>query len=172
MTHPNPNKYIQKKVEDEFVEKGADLEHDRWTRWQKYMFSKGYIQSKQDAGTPELGSFILPKEFVDRWFRKIDTKYPDLSEEEKESDRKETRNYLPLFRQYREQTLQEGIKRGGEIEREKNISKIKKLKMTRQPETAAESACDKCGFANHKGAVCACPFNQGIDVALASLLKQ
>ena len=25
---------------EEFVEKGANLEHDRWARWQKYMFSK------------------------------------------------------------------------------------------------------------------------------------
>ena len=73
----------------EFVEKGADIEHDRWARWQKYMFSKGSVDAE--------GVFHLPKEFVDRWFRQIDTKYSDLSEEEKESDRKETRNYLPLL---------------------------------------------------------------------------
>lgn len=77
--------------EREFVEKGADLEHDRWARWQKYMFSKGTVD--------ESGVFHLPKEFVDRWFRQIDTKYADLSEPEKESDRKETRSYLPLVRQ-------------------------------------------------------------------------
>lgn len=78
-----------------FVEKGADLEHDRWARWQQYMFSKMY-EVKGIGGEPT-GEMILPKEFVDRWFRQINTKYSDLSEEEKESDRKETRNYLPLL---------------------------------------------------------------------------
>lgn len=73
----------------EFVEKGADIEHDRWGHWQKYMMSK---MSMLDNG-----DMVLPKEFVDRWFRQIDTPYSELSEPEKESDRKETRNYLPLI---------------------------------------------------------------------------
>jgi hypothetical protein len=80
---------LKKEWEREFVEKGADLEHDRWARWQKYMFSK----FEKDS----LGNLIVPKEYVERWFRQIDTKYADLSEQEKESDRKETRSYLPLF---------------------------------------------------------------------------
>lgn len=73
-----------------FVELGADIEHDRWARWQKHMFSKGTVD--------ENGVFHLPKEFVDRWFLQIDTKYADLSEPEKESDRKETRNYIPIIK--------------------------------------------------------------------------
>ena len=77
---------------DEFVEKGADLEHDRWARWQKYMFSKSILNADK--------SVTIPAEFADRWFRQIDTKYADLPEEEKESDRKETRNYLPLINTY------------------------------------------------------------------------
>lgn len=83
-----------------FIEDGANLEHDRWARWQKYMFSKGYIFSTQDSNPPELGSFVLRPEFVDRWFRQVDTPYSKLSESEKESDRKETRNYLPLIKQH------------------------------------------------------------------------
>lgn len=81
---------LTKKVIDEFVEKGAELEHDRWARWQKYMFSKGRIDT-------ESGGLIIPKELVDRWTRQIDTPYSELSEEEKESDRKETRHYIPLL---------------------------------------------------------------------------
>ena len=77
--------------EKEFVESGASIEHDRWARWQKYMFSKGTVD--------ENGVFHLPKEFVERWFRQIDTKYADLSEPEKESDRKESRTYIPLVKQ-------------------------------------------------------------------------
>lgn len=90
-------------IEEKFVEDGASLEHERWARWQKYMFSKGTVDSD--------GIFHLPKEFVDRWFRKIDTPYSELSESEKESDRKETRNYLPLIRQALEEAIAEERKR-------------------------------------------------------------
>ncbi len=81
---------IYKELEEEFVEEGANLEHDRWARWQSYMFSKGVKGAD--------GSLLIPRELVERWFRQIDTKYADLPEKEKESDRKETRNYLPLLK--------------------------------------------------------------------------
>jgi hypothetical protein len=91
---------------ESFVEKGADIEHDRWARWQKYMFSKGTVD--------ENGVFHLPKDFVDRWFRQIDTPYSELSEPEKESDRKETRNYLPLIQDTlkgeKEKSYRDGLK--------------------------------------------------------------
>jgi len=86
------------KIEDEFVEKGADLEHDRWARWQKYMFSKmNYTEYEKDGR--KIACYILPADLWERWSRQIDTPYSELSEEEKESDRKETRNYLPLLTQ-------------------------------------------------------------------------
>jgi hypothetical protein len=85
---------IQKNREN-FIEKGADLEHDRWARWQKHMFSK--MREVKMPGGQLTGEMILPKEFVDRWFRQVNTSYSELSEQEKESDRKETRNYLPLL---------------------------------------------------------------------------
>lgn len=101
--------------EKEFVEKGADIEHDRWARWQKYMFSKMVEEERFEEGSHfKTGNYILPKEFVDRWFRQIDTPYSELSESEKESDRKETRNYLPLVSQLlsnREKEIAEEIKR-------------------------------------------------------------
>lgn len=66
---------------DDIIEKLSDYEHDRWSRWQNYLFSKCKINSD--------GSLTIPKEFVDRWTRQINTKYNNLSEEEKASDRKE-----------------------------------------------------------------------------------
>ena len=81
---------IIKQGEAEFIEKGANLEHDRWARWQQYMFS---LCLKD--GNPGL---IIPQDLVEQWQRQINTPYSELSEEEKESDRKETRNYLPLIR--------------------------------------------------------------------------
>ena len=35
------------------------------------------------------GSLTIPKAFVDRWSRQINTNYIDLSSKEKDSDRKE-----------------------------------------------------------------------------------
>ncbi len=99
-------------IEADFIEKGADLEHDRWARWQKYMFSKGTL-------TPE-GDLIIPAIFVDRWFRQIDTKYADLSELEKESDRKETRNYLPLLREKLLSILDELVMEEKEIQKDED----------------------------------------------------
>ena len=67
--------------EKEIIEKLADYEHDRWSRWQKHLFSKCINNND--------GSMTIPKEFVDRWTRQINTNYIDLSEQEKDSDRKE-----------------------------------------------------------------------------------
>ena len=75
-------------IEEKFVEAGAALEHDRWARWQNYMFS---LSTHNDDG-----SITIPKRLVERWFRQIRMKYEDLPDDERESDRKETRNYLPL----------------------------------------------------------------------------
>ena len=67
----------------EFIEEGAALEHDRWARWQKWCHQV-FVDGKFE-------------EYIPRWERQIATPYSELSEEEKESDRKETRNYLPLI---------------------------------------------------------------------------
>lgn len=65
----------------DIIEVIADYEHDRWSRWQKHLFSKCIINKD--------GSLTIPKEFVDRWTRQMNTDYIDLTEEEKDSDRKE-----------------------------------------------------------------------------------
>jgi len=85
--------------EIEFVEKGADLEHRRWAGWQKHMFLKC---EKNDDGT-----LTIPRWAVERWFSQLNTPYSMLTEEEKESDRRETRNYLPLVSQTLKQEKKE-----------------------------------------------------------------
>lgn len=77
-----------KELLDEFIEKGADLEHERWSGWQKYLHS---LCVKNDDGT-----LTITKERVERWERQIATNYSELSEQEKEYDRIEVRKYLPL----------------------------------------------------------------------------
>ena len=54
----------------------ASIEHDRWARWHIYA---------KNNWTPEN---------IIRWDRQAETKYQDLTEEEKEKDRQEVRNCL------------------------------------------------------------------------------
>lgn len=76
--------------EEEFIEKGADLEYDRWSNWQKY------LHSKLDFST---GKYVLPEDDFERWNRQIHTPYSELSDREKEYDRIEVRKYLPLVQE-------------------------------------------------------------------------
>ena len=71
------------------IEPLAAAEHERWSHWQRYVHSKGVRQ-------PD-GSLLLPADLVARWERQIDTKYADLDDREKDSDREQVRKYLPLI---------------------------------------------------------------------------
>jgi hypothetical protein len=73
-------------VTNPILEDLAHLQHEQWSGWMQYLFSKNKINDD--------GSFTIPKEFVERWKRQIETKYKDLSESEKEADRIEARKYL------------------------------------------------------------------------------
>lgn len=67
----------------------ADIEHERWAHWQKYMHQKGERRSD--------GSLVLPAELVEQWDRQIATPFADLSDAEKDSDREQVRKYLPAI---------------------------------------------------------------------------
>ena len=69
----------------------AALEHARWARWQAYLHSK--CQINQD------GSLTIPADLVERWEHQIATPYAMLSEREKDSDRRQVDEYLPLVKQ-------------------------------------------------------------------------
>lgn len=68
----------------------ADIEHARWAKWQRYLHGKGKKQAD--------GSLIIPAELVARWERQIETPYVQLSEEEKESDREQVREYVNVIK--------------------------------------------------------------------------
>jgi hypothetical protein len=71
------------------MEKLADVEHERWSHWQRYLHSK----CKRTAD----GSLVIPAELVQRWETQMNTPYSKLSEKEKESDREQVRLYLPII---------------------------------------------------------------------------
>jgi len=74
---------------DGLVEQLAAVEHERWSHWQRYVHTKCVRQ-------PD-GSLLLPAGLVARWEKQIDTKYAELDEQERESDREQVRKYLPLI---------------------------------------------------------------------------
>jgi hypothetical protein len=43
------------------------------------------------------GSLLIPAGLVARWENQIDTKYAELDEQERESDREQVRKYLPII---------------------------------------------------------------------------
>jgi len=64
------------------IEDLAALEHDRWSRWESH---------RAQASNPENEA---------RWKRQRETPYSELSEAEKESDRKEVRETLAVLKRY------------------------------------------------------------------------
>lgn len=72
----------------EVIDRLASIEHDRWSHWQRYVHT--HCQRHED------GSLIIPPELVARWERQIETPFSDLSEDERESDRQQVREYLPV----------------------------------------------------------------------------
>jgi len=72
-------------------EKFSDLCHELWSGWMIYLFSKTTLNRD--------GSRTIPKEFVDRWYRQLKTPYKELSEEEKNSDRREAEKFMRLTRE-------------------------------------------------------------------------
>ena len=64
----------------ELLERLADLEHERWSGWMLYQLEN-----------------LTPENLV-RWKRQMVTPYAQLSEREKESDRKEARKSLAVVK--------------------------------------------------------------------------
>jgi hypothetical protein len=80
------SKDIQSRLKAE-IDTLANLEHERWSHWQKYMHDKGERQSD--------GSIVIPAELVAQWDRQIETPFAELSDDEKDSDREQVRKYIP-----------------------------------------------------------------------------
>ena len=77
-------------MEKDVIERLASYEHDRWSRWQKHVFNKSIFNKD--------GSYTIPKEYVDKWTRQINTNYIDMSEQEKDSDRKEATRIIECIK--------------------------------------------------------------------------
>ena len=70
------------------IEDLADYAHEAWSGWMRHLFLKSHMN--QD------GSAKIPADLVLRWQRQMTTKYNDLPEGEKESDRDEAKAILRI----------------------------------------------------------------------------
>jgi hypothetical protein len=77
----------KKEAKEKLLETLADIEHTRWSKWQKWLHSKCW--GGADHNMPEV--IMFSRFDFDRWERQIATPYSELSEQEKESDRVESR---------------------------------------------------------------------------------
>lgn len=75
-------------------EKLADVQHDIWSHWMKYLFS--CCTENED------GSVTIPADKVSRWKRQMTTDYAKLSDREQESDRHEADKTLAVVAKSRE----------------------------------------------------------------------
>jgi len=62
-------------------EKLATLQHEIWSDWVRHMF-------EVSIANPD-GTFTIPSKYVKQWQHEINTAYDDLTEEEKDGDRKQ-----------------------------------------------------------------------------------
>jgi hypothetical protein len=72
------------------VEIEAEKLHNIWSHWMGYIFEVGNLDSD--------GNIVLNKDLVDRWKIQKETKYDDLTEEEKESDRNIVKKFMLGFK--------------------------------------------------------------------------
>ena len=68
----------------------AELAHEQWTGWMRHLYSKCQTSGNGDY-------MLIPKLWWTRWLRQMDTRFGDLSDAEKESDRKEADRVLALL---------------------------------------------------------------------------
>jgi len=85
----DPNRPGERNLPEDKEENKSDVReelakyaHEVWSGWMKHMIPKIEQEDNQD--------------WLDRWTRQMETSYDDLSEEEKESDRKEADKILAI----------------------------------------------------------------------------
>lgn len=79
----------QSPMMDDLKEQLAAIEHQRWAEWQQYVHS--LCERRKD------GALIIPAGHVMRWEQQIKTPYSELSEHEKEMDRRQVDRYWYLI---------------------------------------------------------------------------
>lgn len=76
----------EEKLRLEQIEILAAKAHEIWSHWMHHMFNRAI---KQDNG-----DIIIPSYLVERWKRQMNISYENLTEAEKQSDRRMAKRFL------------------------------------------------------------------------------
>jgi len=79
-------------TKSELIEQLSAKEHEGWSHWMHYLFSK--CEARFD------GSVRIPSDLVARWQRQSTTDYEALGEQEKQSDRNRVALIVPIIEEY------------------------------------------------------------------------
>ena len=88
-------------MDKELLERMSDMEHEQWIHWMKYFkelgnperVEPGKFLSIKSGNTPYV-VLTFKAEDWDRWMTQMTTRYHDLSEKEKSSDRHQARKMI------------------------------------------------------------------------------
>ncbi len=80
---------IKSKERNLLREKISDIQHEIWSSWMTHLF-KVSIHNND-------GSYTIPLDKVKRWKRQLSTSYDELTESEKDSDRKQADKILDIL---------------------------------------------------------------------------
>lgn len=67
----------------------ANIQHDIWSHWMRWMFTVGTFNDD--------GTWTMPADKLQRWQRQMNTSYGDLSEGEKDSDREQADKVITVI---------------------------------------------------------------------------
>ena len=76
---------LEAKLDREVI---ADVQHEIWSSWMRWMFSVGQYQNIEFNGTVQR-CWVMPNHLVRRWERQAKTPYSELTPQEKDSDREQ-----------------------------------------------------------------------------------
>lgn len=84
-------------------EKLADYAHAAWSGWMQYQFGKMTVRPCQHIDGSMESAWVMPAWAAERWRRQMITTYPELSHQEKESDRKEADAMIAILNAWLEE---------------------------------------------------------------------
>lgn len=78
----------------------AAYAHRAWSGWMSYLFSRSVERVRFHSAAHDPDDLVIPGEWVRRWQRQVNTSYVDLTETEKDSDRKEAVKMIDILNQH------------------------------------------------------------------------
>jgi hypothetical protein len=92
---------ITEEQKTKLKEEISDLIHQQWSHWTKYILDRNRgDKSHFDQLNWNEKIYVFTDKEINRWNKQIITDYKDLSEEDKDKDRKFADNYISVFEKY------------------------------------------------------------------------